>query len=113
MTRNLKTDQHGAFVGLIGPTMDDICELVAKRFRVSVDDLRGRNLERNVSRVRQVAIYLTRELTMHKLWEIGGFYGLRDHSTILYAIERAQKSMDEDPRWLQAVNQIAHDLRIE
>jgi chromosomal replication initiator protein len=46
---------------------------------------------------RQVAMYLTRELTDHSLPSIGRYFGNRDHTTVLYAIRAVEKRMASDP----------------
>lgn len=46
---------------------------------------------------RQIAMYLTRQLTDHSLPSIGRYFGNRDHSTVLYACRAVEKRMAADP----------------
>ena len=46
---------------------------------------------------RQVAMFLARQITAHSLEEIGGFFGGRDHSTVIYAVDKIQRLAVEDP----------------
>jgi chromosomal replication initiator protein len=65
-----------------------IIELVAREWQVSIDDLRGRDRSQKVAQPRQVAMYLLRKETDASLPQIGEALGGRDHTTVMYAIEK-------------------------
>ncbi len=46
---------------------------------------------------RQVAMYLARRITRHSLEEIGGFFGGRDHSTVLHGVKKITKLVEKEP----------------
>ena len=71
--------------------VDDIKKIVAKHFNLKVSDLVSRQKTRNISRPRQLAIALSKELTANSLSEIGRLFGDRDHSTIFHAISTIKK----------------------
>jgi len=66
-------------------------KFVAKHFNLKVSDLVSRQKTRNISRHRQLAIALSKELTANSLSEIGRLFGDRDHSTIFHAISTIKK----------------------
>lgn len=84
---------------------------VAKSFEVSVESLRGKRRTSNIAFARQVAMYLTKQLTPMTLIEIGKNFGNRDHSTVLYAIDKITNLRREDPVMDQKVEQLQEMLR--
>jgi chromosomal replication initiator protein len=56
-------------------------------------------------------MYLIRKSTRHSLEDVGGFFGGRDHSTVLYAIDRIEKQMQADPRLKELVAGFLSQLR--
>ena len=71
-------------------------EAVAERLGLSVDDLLSPNRTAPVARGRQLAMYLTRELTDLSLPAIAEAFNRRDHTTVLHAIRRVERSALED-----------------
>ena len=65
--------------------VQDITNIVTNRYDVKLSDLQGRRRSRSIAFPRQVCMYLARQYTHHSLEEIGGFFGGRDHTTVLHA----------------------------
>jgi chromosomal replication initiator protein len=78
------------------PSMEDVLKVVTAHFGVKVTDLQSRRRTNAIAHPRQIGMYLTRKITRHSLEEIGGFYGGRDHSTVVYAVEKIERQMRED-----------------
>ncbi len=76
--------------------VEEIQQRVAVAFGISRAELVGSTRAATPLRARQVAIYLTRELTDLSLPQIGRLYGGRDHSTVLNSIRRVEARFDED-----------------
>ncbi|MGC9220282.1 MAG: chromosomal replication initiator protein DnaA [Solirubrobacteraceae bacterium] len=70
------------------PTIPQIQKFTAARFNLSLDDLTGSSRLASISWPRQVAIYLSRELTDQPLQSIGRAFGGRNHATVLHACRR-------------------------
>jgi chromosomal replication initiator protein len=77
-------------------SVEEIQQQVAERFGISRAELIGSSRAATPLRARQVAIYLTRELTELSLPQIGRLYGGRDHSTVLNSLRRVEASLGED-----------------
>jgi chromosomal replication initiator protein len=77
-------------------SVEEIQQQVAERFGISRAELIGSSRAATPLRARQVAIYLTRELTELSLPQIGQLYGGRDHSTVLNSLRRVEASLGED-----------------
>lgn len=71
-----------------------VIELVAKEWQVSVDALIGRDRSRKVAQPRQVAMYLLRKETDSSLPQIGDALGGRDHTTVMYAIDKISSEIE-------------------
>ena len=71
--------------------IDNIQKIVAHYYRLKVKDLISSQRSRNISRPRQIAMSLSRELTSYSLPEIGEYFGGRDHTTVMYAIKSVAK----------------------
>jgi len=79
---------------------------VAERFGISRAELIGSSRAATPLRARQVAIYLTRELTDLSLPQIGRLYGGRDHSTVLNSLRRIEAGLDEDEALTEKITEL-------
>ena len=83
-------------------TIENIQKTVAEYFKIRVADLLSKRRSRSITRPRQVAMALSKELTNHSLPEIGDAFGGRDHTTVLHAcrvikgLRETQTRMNED-----------------
>ena len=73
---------------------EKIIELVAKEWQVSPDALVGRDRSQKIAQPRQVAMYLLRKETDASLPQIGEVLGGRDHTTVMYAIEKIASDIE-------------------
>lgn len=73
-----------------------IVDLVARYFNLSAEKLLGRDRSRNVALPRQIAMYILREEANVSLPQIGQVLGGRDHTTVMYAIEKISKEIQGD-----------------
>ncbi|MBI2461638.1 MAG: chromosomal replication initiator protein DnaA [Candidatus Rokubacteria bacterium] len=94
-------------------TIEQIQRRVAEAFGVKPVDLRSATRTRAVAFPRQIAMYLVRQLTHASLAEIGQNFGGKDHTTVLYAVEKIQGVLQEDPKFRRTVDQLIHSLRLE
>jgi chromosomal replication initiator protein len=78
------------------PSMEDIVEVVTEHFGVKLSELQSRKRTNAIAHPRQIAMYIARQITRHSLEEIGGYFGGRDHSTVLYAVEKVAESGRQD-----------------
>lgn len=69
---------------------------VCDYYRVSVEDLKGRGRNKEVVTPRQMAMYLLREATGSSLPQIGDVLGGRDHTTVMYSVEKIAQEIEQD-----------------
>ncbi|WP_166252897.1 chromosomal replication initiator protein DnaA [Marinobacter salicampi] len=78
-------------------SIDNIQRTVAEYYKIKVADLLSKRRTRVVTRPRQVAMSLAKELTNHSLPEIGDAFGGRDHTTVLHACKKIVELQGTDP----------------
>jgi chromosomal replication initiator protein len=79
-------------------TIENIQKTVAEYFKIRVADLLSKRRSRSITRPRQVAMALAKELTNHSLPEIGDAFGGRDHTTVLHACRVIRELRDSQTR---------------
>ena len=77
-------------------TIEEIQKRVAEHYNIRVSDMSSARRARNVARPRQVAMYLSKQLTQRSLPEIGRRFGNRDHTTVMHACARVAELMGRD-----------------
>lgn len=78
-------------------SIENIQRTVAEYYKIKVADLLSKRRTRSVTRPRQMAMALAKELTNHSLPEIGDAFGGRDHTTVLHACKKVVELRDNDP----------------
>lgn len=79
-------------------TIDNIQKTVAEYYKIRVSDLLSARRSRSITRPRQLAMSLAKELTNHSLPEIGDAFGGRDHTTVLHACRKIISLRESDTR---------------
>ena len=91
-------------------TIDEIQRKVAEHYNIKLADMHSARRARNVARPRQVAMYLSKQLTARSLPEIGRKFGGRDHTTVMHAVRKIEELTTEDPSFAQDVDVIKRAL---
>ena len=78
-------------------TIEEIQKRVAEHFNIRFADMHSARRSRAVARPRQVAMYLAKHLTSRSLPEIGRKFGGRDHTTVMYAVQKVEDLRQADP----------------
>ncbi|MEM1287898.1 MAG: chromosomal replication initiator protein DnaA [Pseudomonadota bacterium] len=86
-------------------TIEEIQRRVSEHYNIRLSDLIGPRRLRALARPRQVAMYLSKQLTSRSLPEIGRRFGGRDHTTILHGVKKIEELMAQD-------SQLADDIEI-
>ncbi|HSN73168.1 MAG TPA: chromosomal replication initiator protein DnaA [Steroidobacteraceae bacterium] len=79
-------------------TIENIQKTVAEYYKIRVADLLSKRRSRSITRPRQLAMALAKELTNHSLPEIGDAFGGRDHTTVLHACRVIKELRDTETR---------------
>jgi chromosomal replication initiator protein len=84
-------------------TIEEIQKRVAEHYNVKVSDMHSARRSRAVARPRQVAMYLSKQLTPRSLPEIGRKFGGRDHTTVMHAVRKVEELKAADPSFAEDV----------
>lgn len=77
-------------------TIQSIKELVGERYQIKLAEFAAKKRTQSIAFPRQIAMYLSRELTDFSLPKIGEEFGGRDHTTVIHAHEKISKMIDDD-----------------
>ena len=86
-------------------TVQQILDAVTKYYNVRLSDLQSKKRHKSIAFPRQVCMFLARKHTRYSLEEIGGYFGGRDHTTVLHAVRTVDGDCQADP---EVANQLAH-----
>jgi chromosomal replication initiator protein len=92
-------------------TVADVAQAACIYYQTPLAKVRSESRQQGLVLVRQLSMHLARTLTDAPLAEIGKYFGGRDHSTVLYACQRAEELMAEDPRIGRAAREIRRAVR--
>jgi chromosomal replication initiator protein len=93
-----------------GLQISKIQEVVANYFQTSVPDLKGKKRVRQIVIPRQIAMYLSRELTDASLPKIGQEFGGKDHTTVMHACDKIARQIKTDTEIKSAVSDLRQML---
>jgi len=79
-------------------TIENIQKTVAEYYKIRISDLHSNSRSRSITRPRQLAMALSKELTNHSLPEIGNAFGGRDHTTVLHGCRKIAELRDSDTK---------------
>ena len=91
-------------------SIDNIQKKVAEYFQIRVGDLLSKSRSRSVTRPRQIAMSLTKELTSHSLPEIGDAFGGRDHTTVLHSCKKIELELTTNSELRRTIEQLTTSL---
>lgn len=94
-------------------TINNIIDKVAKSFGVSPEDIRSEKKKAEISNARQAAMYIMREVTNLTFEEIGGQFGGKKHSTVIYSIESCESKMEDNPSLKNNIYDIMKSIKDE
>jgi chromosomal replication initiator protein len=94
-----------------GMSIDLIKKVAAEYYSVKIDDMSAKIRTKEIATARQVAMYLSRELTASSLPKIGESFGGRDHTTVLHAYEKIKGTIKSEPEVDKAIRTIINNLR--
>ncbi|UCE62080.1 MAG: chromosomal replication initiator protein DnaA [Phycisphaerales bacterium] len=92
-------------------TIPAILEVVARGFNVKVSDLQSKKRFKAVTHPRHICMFLARRLTAQSLEQIGGYFGGRDHTTVLHASRVIAEQVEASPEFEQLLDELAAQAR--
>ena len=93
-------------------TMEHIQRKVTEFFGIKLSDMRAQNRTKSVAFPRQIAMYLSRQLTHASLSDVGRAFGGKDHTTVLHAVTKLQALIQEDPKLKQTIDTLVQGITL-
>ena len=93
-------------------TTENIQKTVAEYYNIRISDLLSKRRNRSITRPRQLAMLITRELTSHSLPEIGDSFGGRDHTTVIHACKKTGLLKEKDNKTKEDYENIIRALNM-
>ncbi|WAA12298.1 chromosomal replication initiator protein DnaA [Fervidibacillus halotolerans] len=93
-------------------TIHDIQQVVADEYGIKLEDFRAKKRTKSIAFPRQIAMYLSRELTDFSLPKIGEEFGGRDHTTVIHAHEKISKMIKEDAQFQKQIEELQSRLKM-
>ena len=95
------------------PNIPDIQKAVAEDFSISVELMKSEKRSSRIVLPRQVAIYLSRDLTDKSLMEIGRHFGGRDHTTVLHACRKIERLLKENEDLKMTLTKLQQSFQLQ
>ena len=89
----------------------EIQSTVCKYYQISLSDLKGKKRVKSIVVPRQIAMYLSRELTSNSLPKIGAEFGGKDHTTVIHAYEKIEHALTKDEELRRDIEEIKNKLK--
>ncbi|MCA8978302.1 MAG: chromosomal replication initiator protein DnaA [Planctomycetes bacterium] len=89
---------------------DDVMSLITSEFAISARELTGKSRTQMVSLPRQVAMFLIREHSENSLEDVGRIFGNRDHTTVLYAVNKIKSRLKRDRTFKDLIESLSNRL---
>jgi chromosomal replication initiator protein len=91
-------------------TMDQISKATAQYYRIPLADLKSKSRNQDITKARHIAMYLARKIANAKQQEIGEYFGGRDHSSVIHAVNTISDKMKTDLSLSKDINSIETSL---
>ena len=91
-------------------SMEDIIQKVSNISSISEDEIVGKSRKSEISDARQVSMYLSREIIGTSLNNIGLFFGGRDHTTVIHAVNTVTSKIESDTRIKNMLSVVKQEL---
>ncbi|MCM8797049.1 MAG: chromosomal replication initiator protein DnaA, partial [Candidatus Omnitrophica bacterium] len=92
-------------------SVDFIQRCVAEEFAISIQEIKTKRRNKNIVLPRQIAMYLSRELTDLSFPEIGAFFGGKDHTTVLHSYNKIKEEIASNPLLKERVERVIQIIK--
>lgn len=111
LAREMLGDTAGRGGRMNQVTLESIIDIVVDHYNVRLSDLQSKKRHKSVTEPRQVCMWLARKRTRFSLEEIGGYFGGRDHTTVMHSIKTVDTRVNEDDRFADQINHLDQQIQ--
>ncbi len=91
-------------------SIEEVIRIVAKQYGLKAGELKSPKRAKPITRARQIAMYLCRELTSESFPEIGSRFGGRDHATVIHGVNKIRALLEVDSDLQREIKQLGKSL---
>jgi chromosomal replication initiator protein len=91
-------------------TLQNIIDAVTEYYNVKLSDLQSKRRHKSITEPRQVCMWLARRRTRFSLEEVGGYFGGRDHTTVMHAIKTVDERMGQDDTFARQIEDLGERI---
>lgn len=114
ITLDLALDALRDFIGknvISRNKIEQVQKIVAARYNIGIEDLKGKKRSANITIPRQIAMYICRNVLQEPLIKIGVEFGGKDHTTVMHSVNKIEKELKTDTRLEMEINSIVNNLK--
>ncbi|MBN1882719.1 MAG: chromosomal replication initiator protein DnaA [Deltaproteobacteria bacterium] len=93
-------------------SIENIQKIVAKYYKLKVSDLKSQKRLKAVAEPRQIAMYLCKKINKASYPEIGKRFGGKDHSTVIHAVKKVERKINEDKQFRHNIFSIENQIKL-
>ena len=91
--------------------IDQVIQIVANNYNISVDDLKSKKRTNNIAIPRQIAMYICRTYLEENLTKIGIEFGGKNHTTVMHAVDKIKKEILKDENLNNEIQKLINQIR--
>lgn len=91
--------------------IEQVQKVVAERYDLTIEDIKGKKRNANITVPRQIAMYICRNVLNEPLMKIGTEFGGKDHTTVMHSVSKIEQALKEDPKLEIEINSIVNNLK--
>jgi chromosomal replication initiator protein len=92
-------------------SIEIIQRVVAEKFGLSLNDLKGPKRTQKIVLPRQLAMYIAREITEYTTTEVGEYFGGRDHTTVMHSCKMIEERVQTDPSFESTIESLKRMIK--
>ena len=92
-------------------TVEKIQKIICHKFKIKLAQLKSKNNSPKIAFPRQIAMYLSKNLTKTSLPEIGKKFGGKHHTTVIYSISKIEKLHNDNPEFNRELNSLINSIQ--
>ncbi|WP_243519050.1 MULTISPECIES: chromosomal replication initiator protein DnaA [unclassified Candidatus Cardinium] len=93
-------------------TIEVLQQQVVAHYHISLDELKGKSRKKEIVAARQVAMHLMKKYTTHSLKSIGAYFGGRDHTTVIHAVQVIDDLLQRDPAYAHLYTSLENKIKL-
>ena len=91
--------------------IEQVQKVVAERYDLTIEDIKGKKRNANITVPRQIAMYICRNILNEPLMKIGTEFGGKDHTTVMHSVNKIEQALKEDSKLEIEINSIVNNLK--